>query len=174
MTEKIVDGEVVEALAAAGDGPTPEQQALSDQLTAPALPGGDLESAIAQALQEIGERELPSASQVWEAGRQGLELDKGLAVQQQLGANVLAYQHASREDLIQACLDRDRIIIQLSRDVSEGKLGGRLIGEFVRGILYKMQAAGERVDALRIEEIVRDIGGPPTDRRMIKGKGTGL
>lgn len=172
----LVEGELVDAAEAVVGPVSEETRALATELAREPLPGEDLESAVAKALQEIGARDLPSGPQVWEAARQGLELDKSLAVQQQLGANRLAYENptVTKEDLIQACLDRDRIIMQLSRDVSEGKLGGRLIGEFVRGILYQMEAAGQRVDRLRIEEVVREIGGLPTDRRMIKGKGTGL
>lgn len=160
--EGVIDAEVVD--------PHPElDTAVHDALQAP-VEGADFEASVKAALVEYGRRHLPSGTDVFIAARHGLDLERGDAIAKQLGEQKLVYETATREQLIDACLDRDAVIANLSRQVADGRLGGRLLREFVRGILQ----AHDIGDRQYIEDRLRELGAENASRRQIALKGTTL
>lgn len=80
------------------------------------------------------------------------------------------YQRATKEDLIEALCARDRQLAQEGRQLADGRIGGRLLREFVRGVL----AAADSKDPQRMEKVLQALGAEPADARQLKLHGTTL
>ncbi len=111
----------------------------------------------------------------FEAGKSSIQLDRTAAVEILLVEQKAIYERAGRADLqllVQACLDRDRIIAQMGREIAEGKIGGRMLREFVRAALA---SADRAADPQKLQDFLeKALGAEPADRRQLKLKGTTL
>ncbi len=82
-----------------------------------------------------------------------------------------AYLEASREDLIDALLARDRQLANLGRQVADQRTASRLLREFMRAALY---VAGGKADARQVEETLNKLGAEPADMKQLKQYGSTL
>lgn len=112
----------------------------------------------------------------WEAGKAGVHLEREAGVEIHLAEQKTVYErillagHGAR--LIQALLDRDRIIAQMSREVANGKMGGTLLREFVRACLADADRAS---DPQKLQDFLEQkLGAAKADRRQLREKGTTL
>lgn len=153
------------------DAPLPAQQATEEDL------------ADALAADHTGDHLLPAPEWTalnpflaFEAGKADIELERGVAVELHLVEQKVVYERflaAGKGDLlVQALLDRDRVIAQMGREIANGKTGGRLLREFVRAAL----ASAERLqDPQRLQDFLEEaLGAETADRRQLRLKGTTL
>lgn len=80
------------------------------------------------------------------------------------------YQEVSRAELIETLLDRDRQLALEGRQLADGRIGGRLLREFVRGILSGLDSK----DPQKIERMLLGMGAEPADLRQLRKQGTTL
>lgn len=80
------------------------------------------------------------------------------------------YEQTSREELIETLVARDRQLVYEGRQMADGRIGGRLLREFVRGVL----SAADRNEPQRIEQILQALGAEPADARQLRLRGTTL
>lgn len=87
-----------------------------------------------------------------------------------------AYQEHSKEELIEALIDRDRQLASEGRALADGRIGGRLLREFVRGVLYRAdnaEIAGVKQALLTgkvgaIDQVLKALGAEEADARQIR------
>lgn len=95
------------------------------------------------------------------------------------------YQTYSKDDLIEELARRDATLLQEGRDLSDGKMAGRFLREFVRGILLaadhadiqKLDRQGREITGSKgamVENMLRMLGADPLDNRMLRLEGSGL
>lgn len=103
-------------------------------------------------------------------------------IQDYLDEQRKVYQGADKDRLIDALLQRDEAAIRQGQEAAGGQLHGRLIKEFLRGVLHLMDhqeisrltLLGGNSKSLMIEGMLQALGAPPTDLRELKRNGTGL
>lgn len=90
------------------------------------------------------------------------------------------YQAFSKDDLIEELLRRDRIAVAEGRALADGTVGGRLLREFVRGVLHhadhtalqQIDRKGRILDdgtkAGVVENLLRALGAEPADNRELR------
>lgn len=79
----------------------------------------------------------------------------------------VVYEQTSKADLIETLLERDRTLALEGRQLASGVTGGRLLREFVRGVL----AAADRQDfskTERLERILQALGAEPAEARQLR------
>lgn len=91
----------------------------------------------------------------------------------------LTYEQLPKERLVQLLVERDRGLAAEGRALADGRIQGRLLREFVRGVLnYADHAAlrkvGDGTRTGKIEEILKALGAEPTDLRQLRLHGTTL
>lgn len=79
-----------------------------------------------------------SPALAFDMGRRSIQLEQSESIDQYLGEQREVYKNAPRELLVQALVDRDRVIAQMGRMLSDGKMATNLLREFVRGQLAAM------------------------------------
>lgn len=92
------------------------------------------------------------------------------ALDQFLTEQKTIYQETPKEELIETLLDRDRQLALEGRQLADGRIGGRLLREFVRGILQGLDSK----DPQKVEEMLRGLGAEPADTRQLRLHGTTL
>lgn len=94
-----------------------------------------------------------------------------------------SYKGYSREHLIEELCRRDRNAIIEGQNLADGRTAGRLLREFVRGMLYAADHAQLRTirdevqdttKAGLVENILRKLGAEPAPARMLRMYGTPL
>lgn len=112
----------------------------------------------------------------WEAGKAGVHLERDAAIEIHLAEQKTVYERIWLEGggkaLIQALLDRDRIIAQFGREIANGKMGGNLLREFVRAALASADRASDPVALQKFLE--EKLGASKADARQLRLKGTTL
>jgi hypothetical protein len=81
-----------------------------------------------------------------------------------------AYQQYSKAELIEELLLRDQRLASEGRAAAQGVTGGRLLREFVRGVL----TAVDNKDPQRVEKLLQALGAEPADARQLRLHGTTL
>ncbi len=148
----------------------PTTEELAAKLSETVLEEAETERLVTERLRQLGEQKMPTAIDIFHKSKGDLEVERSSLIAMHLGEQTLIYERASRQDLIDALVDRDHLILQLGRQVQEGKLGGRLLREFVRGIL----TAADKGSPEQIERVLRQLGAEPADSRQLRLKGTTL
>lgn len=133
-------------------------QALAEQLSEP--------------VPEVHQPALPdrlSPALAFDMGRRSVQLEQSQVLDEHLGEQKLVYESATKDELVQACLDRDRVIAQIGRDLYTGKGGTALLREFVRAQLY----AAERGSPEAIQKMLQDMFGSQmkADARQLRERG---
>lgn len=167
--------------------PEPEQLDLSSAATAPSdpPPAAPMPPSLHE---QLSGTDLPTvenppptsktgdAQAGYFAGKASIALEQSAAVdlhvetlRQDLLEKLTTGEIAPR-DLVEAVIDRERVIAQLGRDVTTGKHASRGLREVVRGLL----SLAKHGDPQQIETTLRSLGAEPVDRRQIKQHGTAL
>jgi hypothetical protein len=126
-----------------------------------------------QALVQIKQPRVLSAQEIRRLGALQIEDIQDASLESFLDQQRQTYLECGKDLLIDTLLDRDRQLALEGRALVEGKIGARLLREFVRGVL----AAADRQDmsrADRLEGILQALGAEPADRRQLKRFGTTL
>lgn len=120
-------------------------------------------------------RPLPP-EQVLRLGALTLEQEKSAAVDALVEDQRATYERCSKEALIDALLDRDRLLAHQGRQIADGRTVSRIAREMVRAALY---SAGGRVDRDAVQRAIDSFGaGDPAhevaDARQLKLHGSTL
>lgn len=104
---------------------------------------------------------------------------RDLAMEQFCDEQRRVYRDLSEEQLIELLVERDRSLASEGRALADGRVQGKLLREFVRGVLNYADHAGLRRvgDATKtgkIEEILEALGAEPADLRQLRLHGTTL
>ena len=83
------------------------------------------------------------------------------------------------EELVTTLLERDRLLANQGRQMADGRMGARLLREFVRGALHladhaSLRRVGDGTKAGSIEKVLEAIGAEPADLRTLRLRGTTL
>lgn len=99
-------------------------------------------------------------------------------IERHLGEQAAEYEQFSKEQLIEELIRRDRNAIVKGQEIAEGKTAGKLLREFVRGILYQADEADRQViqNELQpgrgtIDTILKLMGAEPTPKRDLRLNG---
>lgn len=99
-------------------------------------------------------------------------------IERHLGEQAAEYGRFSKEQLIEELIRRDRNAIVKGQEIAEGKTAGKLLREFVRGILYQADEADRQViqNELHsgrgtIDTILKLMGAEPTPKRDLRLNG---
>lgn len=89
------------------------------------------------------------------------------------------YQDTPKDQLILALLDRDRQLAQMGRQIADGRTAGRMLREFVRGLLATadmrtLRRVGDATKGGQIEGILEALGAEPADLRQLGRHGSTL
>lgn len=140
----------------------------------PPLTDGDLALAVPR---------LVGPAELLRLGALTLEQERSDAIESLITDQQQQYREALKqrgpEALIQALADRDRLLAQTGRDLATGRTQGRLLREFVRGLLQyadhsQLRAIGDATKAGKIEGILVALGAEPTDLQQLKKQGSTL
>lgn len=104
-----------------------------------------------------------SPSEIRRIGALQVEDQTDQALEQFLEEQKIGYLEQSKENLIAALLDRDKTLALEGRQLADGRIGGRLLREFVRGVLHSLDSKDPR----KIEKMLQALGAEPADRRQI-------
>ena len=100
--------------------------------------------------------------------------DRSEAVEQQITDQEQVYRstfkRAGVEPLIEALLARDRQLMLDGRRLADGTMQGRLLREFVRGLLI----AADKGTPQAVEKLLVGLGAEPADARQLKLHGSTL
>jgi hypothetical protein len=110
-------------------------------------------------------------AEILRLGALTLQAEKSEAVEQLLAEQQYTYQGSSKQELIEALLDRDRALANMGRQIADGRTASRLLREFMRAALY---AAGGKADPLVVERALEKLGAEPADRRQVQRDGSTL
>ncbi len=130
-----------------------------------------LDDEIYEALAKQDPPKVLSPAEVLRLGALTLQAEQSEAVEHLLMEQRYVYERASKEDLIDALLARDRQLANLGRQVADGRTASRLLREFMRAALY---VAGGKADARQVEETLNKLGAEPADLRQLKEYGSTL
>lgn len=114
-----------------------------------------------------------SPALAFDMGRRTIHLEQSELIDQYLGEQKALYLETLKDDpeaLIQAIVDRDRVIAQMGRMLSDGKMATNLLREFVRGQL----AAMDRGEPAALQRLLEDTFGKTAmkaDARQIREYG---
>lgn len=111
------------------------------------------------------------AEQLRRVGALTLQTERSDAVERHLLDQHHAYDHATREDLIETLLDRDRQLLVEGRRLADGTIGGRVLREFMRASLY---ASGGKANPQMVERVLQTLGAEPADARQLQLHGSTL
>lgn len=117
-------------------------------------------------------RPLPAA-QVLRLGALTLEQEQSVAVERLLEDQRAMYEDCSKGALIEALLDRDRLLAHQGRQIADGRTVGRIAREMIRAALY---SAGGRPDAQAVQRAIEafDPAEREVDARQLKLHGSTL
>lgn len=112
----------------------------------------------------------------FEAGKHSIELERAASIEIHLAEQKVTYEKvlaSGRTDLIvQALLDRDRLLAQVGRQIADGRMGGKMLREFVRACL---SSADRAADPQALQTFLEEVlGAQKADRRQLKQRGTTL
>lgn len=110
------------------------------------------------------------------AGKESIQLERAASVEIHLAEQKVVYEkvlaNGGGADLVQALLDRDRLIAQVGREIADGRMGGKMLREFVRACL---SSADRAQDPQQLQSFLEEVlGAAKADRRQLKLKGTTL
>lgn len=165
-------------MADAQNTPTVHEDLLRD--TVPAQDNPDLPVHHAPMLSEdIPRPKILTPTEIRRIGAFQVEEERSLGVDQFVEEQRRVYETCSKEQLLEALLDRDRTTALEGRQLADGRIGGRLLREFVRGTLNMADAAalrraGDGTQAGTVEKLLSALGAEPADLRQIKQAGTTL
>jgi hypothetical protein len=154
--------------------PTPEEieaalgSAVSDQLPLPE--GGEVPD-----IRPAPEWTELNPMLAFAAGKESIQLERAANVEIHLAEQKVVYERVLRENpgkLVDALLDRDRIIAQVGREIADGRMGGKMLREFVRAALASADRAADPVAVQKFME--QALGAEKADLRQLKLKGTTL
>lgn len=140
------------------------------------LPQSDADWALAPPPREV---KILTPTEVRRIGAMQMADIRDLAMEEFCELQRRTYRQVDHERLVELLVERDRALAAEGRQLADGRIQGRLLREFVRGVLaYADHAALRRVgDATRtgkIEEILLALGAEPTELRQLKRHGTTL
>ena len=99
-----------------------------------------------------------------------LQEDRSEAVEQHVTLQRHAYEGATKAQLIETLIARDRELMEQGKRLADGTIGGRVLKETMRAALY--HADGQ---VARVEEILTNMmGAEPSDRRALGRHGSML
>lgn len=114
-------------------------------------------------------------------GAATLEAERSLAVEELLDDQEATYRRIlateGPEPLIEALLDRDRLLANQGRQLADGRMGSRLLREFVRAVLYQAEAGaggGKGQARLLVDQVLQRLGGEVADARQVRMHGSTL
>jgi hypothetical protein len=130
------------------------------------------DDAIYQALAVVPPKpKVLSPEEILRLGALTLQAERSDAVNDLLMEQHEVYKQASKGELIQALLDRDRQLANMGRQIADGRSATRLLREFMRAALYS--ADGHRDPAL-VEQALLKMGAEPADARTLALHGSTL
>lgn len=100
-----------------------------------------------------------------------LEQEQSDAVEKHLAEQQAIYQDATREELLKALEDRDRLLLQQGRQMADGRTASRLLREFMRASLYR---AGGMPNVQAVQKVIEQFGAEGADARQLKLHGSTL
>ncbi len=110
-------------------------------------------------------------TQLRRLGALTLDTERSEAVEQHVMEQRHAYEDASKDELIETLLDRDRQLMVEGRRLADGTVGSRVLREFMRASLY---AADGKANPAMVERILLTLGAAPADQRQLKQFGSTL
>jgi hypothetical protein len=110
-------------------------------------------------------------TQLRRLGALTLDADRSDAVEHHVMEQRHAYEDASKDQLIETLLDRDRQLLTEGRRLADGTIGGRVLREFMRASLY---AADGKANPAMVERVLLTLGAEPADRRQVQRDGSTL
>lgn len=160
------------------DTPFVPEDLLRD--TVPAQDNPDLPVHHAPVLNADSERpKILTAEEIRRIGALQVEEERSSGLTQFLAEQRGIYEDMSKEQLIEALLARERVLALEGRQLADGRIGGQLLREFVRGLLVQSDHAalrriGDATKTGQVEQILQALGAPPADASQLKRHGTTL
>lgn len=96
--------------------------------------------------------------------------EQGAAVTAFLADQKAAYEQAEKGQLVEALLDRDRQLATEGRQIADGRMGSRLLREFVRATLNLVEHRDLPIET-RVNKLLTAMGAEPADARQIQLRG---
>jgi hypothetical protein len=100
-----------------------------------------------------------------------LDEERSEAVEQRVMEQRHTYEDASKDQLIETLIDRDRQLMREGRRLADGTVGSRVLREFMRASLY---AADGKANPAMVERVLLTLGAEPADARQLKQHGSTL
>lgn len=157
-----------------------DQTVTGDQTKALARPEvPDLPVHSAPALPDKEPPRLLTPQEIRRIGAMQVEDERVSGITDFLDQQRLVYEDCSKQQLMNALLDRDKTLALEGRQLADGRIQGRLLREFVRGVLSMadhaaLRSVGDGTKAGTIEKLLLAMGAEPADLRQIKQDGTTL
>lgn len=124
-----------------------------------------------------------SSQEMLRLGALSLQEEQSEAVEQLLTDQQATYQEILRTQgggaLLRVLMDRDRQLAGMGREIATGRTAGRLLREFVRGVLAhadmtSLRRVGDATKGGTIEGILQALGAEPADLSQLRKSGSTL
>ncbi|HXU05429.1 MAG TPA: hypothetical protein VN903_30935 [Polyangia bacterium] len=109
---------------------------------------------------------LPASTHFFQLGMHNYEIERTELVTQHLEAQRDLLKLASKADLVEAVVDRDRLLAQMGRELADGRMAGRQLKELLRGTLHGASMGGKL--PMAIEQMLVAAGAPSSDLRQLR------
>jgi hypothetical protein len=104
--------------------------------------------------------------------------NRDLSMEQFCDEQRRTYEQLSKEELINLLVERDRGLAAEGRALADGRIQGRILREFVRGVLHMADHSALRsierdgTKTSLVERLLLAMGAEPADARQLKLHGT--
>lgn len=132
---------------------------------------------VSDCFQPTPKKPLLSIDQIRRIGAMQIEDLRDYEIDTFLAQQKNEYDHYAKEELVEELLRRDKRHCLEGRQLADGRTAGRLLREFVRGLLHTAdhatlkQIGDDSSKAGQIEIILKALGAEPGDARQLRLRG---
>lgn len=124
-------------------------------------------------------REIIGTAAIRRLGALTVEAEESIQIDNVLADQRNFYESATKKELIETLLERDRTAMLEGRNLARGQTQTNLLREILRGVLLQSDHAqlrqiGDATKTGKVEDILEAIGCPPADARQLKLHGSTL
>lgn len=119
-----------------------------------------------------------SPEEIRRIGALQVKQNRDLAMEQFCREQRATYVQMGKDTLVDLLVERDRGLASEGRALADGRIQGRILREFVRGVLHMADHAalrrieGDPTKTSLVERLLKAMGAEPADARQLKLHGT--